>query len=147
MSTRLLMGKAYPAGYNALNALDKVIKESGIDKWHQELIKIAASHINGCAYCLDKHTSDALLLNINPRKINLIPVWREATDHFTEEEQIILRLTEEITLISEDGLSDEVYNSSIRLFGEVLTAQIVMAATVINAWNRIGVGLKMQPRF
>ncbi|WP_221391518.1 carboxymuconolactone decarboxylase family protein [Dyadobacter sp. NIV53] len=147
MSTRLLIHKAYPDGYNALNAMDKVIKESGIDKWYQELIKIRASHINGCAFCLDKHTRDALLLNINPRKITLIPVWREATDHFTEEEQVILRLTEEITSIYKDGLSDDVYNESIRLFGEGLTAQLIMAATVINAWNRIGVGLKMQPKF
>lgn len=147
MSTRLLIHKTYPDGLNALNAMDKVIRESGIDKWHQELIKIRASHINGCAFCLDKHTRDALLLEINPRKITLIPVWKEATDHFTEEEQTILRLTEEITMIHEDGLSDEVYRDSVRLFGEVLTAELVMAATVINAWNRIGVGLKMQPRF
>ena len=139
--------KAFPDGFNALNAIDKVIRESDIDKWHQELIKIRASHINGCAFCLDKHTKDALALNINPRKINLIPVWREATDHFSEEEQLILRLTEEVTLIHEEGLTDEVYNDSIRLFGETLTAQLVMAATVINAWNRIGVGLKMQPKF
>ena len=147
MSTRLLIFKAFPDGFNALNAMDKVIRESGIDKWYQELIKIRASHINGCAFCLDKHTKDALALDINPRKINLIPVWREATDHFSEEEQTILKLTEEITLIHDDGLSDEVYNDSIRLFGEVLTAELVMAATVINAWNRIGVGLKMQPKF
>jgi len=142
-----LIYKAFPDGFNALNAIDKVIRESDIDKWHQELIKIRASHINGCAFCLDKHTKDALALNINPRKINLIPVWREATDHFSEEEQLILRLTEEVTLIHEEGLTDEVYNDSIRLFGETLTAQLVMAATVINAWNRIGVGLKMQPKF
>ena len=139
--------KAFPDGFNALNAIDKVIRESDIDKWHQELIKIRASHINGCAFCLDKHTKDALALNINPRKINLIPVWREATDHFSEEEQLILRLTEEVTLIHQDGLTNEVYNDSIRLFGETLTAQLVMAATIINAWNRIGVGLKMQPKF
>lgn len=147
MSTRLLIFKAFPDGFNALNAMDKVIRESSIDKWYQELIKIRASHINGCAFCLDKHTKDALSLEINPRKITLIPVWREATNHFTEEEQTILKLTEEVTVIYEDGLSDEVYSDSIRLFGETLTAELVMAATVINAWNRIGVGLKMQPKF
>jgi len=147
MSTRLLIHKAFLEGFNALNALDKVIRESAIEKWHQELIKISASHINGCAYCLDKHTNDALLLDINPRKIALIPVWREATNHFTEEEQIILQLTEEVSLIHKEGISDEVYDASIRLFGEGLTAQLIMAATVINAWNRIGVGLKMQPKF
>ena len=96
---------------------------------------------------MDKHTQDAISLNINPRKINLIPVWKEATDHFTEQEQTILQLTEQITLIHEDGLSDNVYSDAVRLFGEELTAQLIMAATVINAWNRVGVSLKMQPEF
>jgi len=145
MSTRILIHRAYPEGFNALNALDLTIKESGIDKWYQELIKISASHINGCAFCLDKHTADALKLNL--RKITLIPVWREATDHFSEEEQVILQITEQITLLHVDGLSDEIYARSIGLFGEILTAKLIMAATVINAWNQTGVGLKMQPKF
>lgn len=147
MSTRLFIGKSYPEGFKALNELDKVIKESGIDKWYQELIKIRASHINGCAFCLDKHTQDALLLGIEPRKINLIPVWKEATDHFTAQEQLILQVTEAISLIHEDGLSDELYSKCISLFGDTDTVKIIMAATVINTWNRIGVGFKMQPKF
>lgn len=147
MKTRLAIYNAFPEGLQSLVAIDKVIRNSQIDTWYQELIKISASHLNGCAYCVDKHTHEAQALDVNPRKINLIPVWKEATNHFTEEEQTILQLTEQITLIHEDGLSEEVYAAAVRLFGEKLTAQLIMAATVINAWNRIGVSLKMQPEF
>ncbi|MFP3590409.1 carboxymuconolactone decarboxylase family protein [Chryseobacterium sp. SIMBA_038] len=147
MKTRLLIGKVYPKGFQALNALDQTIKDSDIDKWHQELIKIRASHLNGCAFCLDKHTQDALKLGIEPRKIALVNVWKEALSHFTKEEQLILEITEQITNIGKSGLSNKLFEKSITMFGESLTAQIIMAATVINAWNRIGVGLKMEPEF
>lgn len=113
--------------------MDLVLKESEIDKWHQELIKIRASQINGCAFCLDKHVQDALELGVDPRKINLIGAWKEAVSHFTEEEQLILKLTEEITLISVHGLSDEVFDSSISVLGETLTAKLIIAVTIINA--------------
>lgn len=147
MTSRFLMGKAYPQGYQALVALDKTIGQSGIDKWHREMIKIRASYINGCAYCVHQHTQDALALGIDPRKITLVPVWKEGRNHFTPEEQLILQLTEEITLISQHGVSDELYANCIDKFGEALTAQLIMAVVVINAWNRIGVGLKMEPEF
>lgn len=147
MKTRLLIGKVYPKGFQALNALDQTIKDSDIDKWHQELIKIRASHLNGCAFCLDKHTQDALKLGIEPRKIALVNVWKEALSHFTKEEQLVLEITEQITNIGKSGLSNKLFEKSIAMFGESLTAQIIMAATVINAWNRIGVGLKMEPEF
>src|ERR1700748_2995177 len=147
MTSRFLMGKVYPQGYQALIAFDKTISQSGIDKWHWELIRIRASYINGCAYCVDEHTQAALKLGIDPRKITLVPVWKEAHNHFTGEEQLILQLTEEITLISQHGLNDELYANCIARFGEALTAQLIMAVIVINAWNRIGVGLKMEPQF
>jgi len=147
MDSRRFIGKTFPEGLQALNALDIVIRDSGIDKWHQELIKIRSSQLNGCAFCLDKHVQDAILLGIDTRKINLVAAWKEAKNHFTDEEQLILLLTEEITMIHNDGLSDGVYADCVTAFGEALTGQMIMAATVINAWNRIGVGFKMQPKF
>lgn len=147
MSSRLFIGKSFPESFKSLNELDKTIKESGIDNWYQELIKIRASQINGCAFCLDKHTQDAVALGIEVRKINLVGAWKEATDHFSEEEQLILQLTEAITFIHEEGVSDALYSRAVTVFGDALTSKIVMAATVINAWNRIGVGFKMQPKF
>lgn len=147
MTARFNMGKKYPEAYKAMDAFDTLVAASGIESWYQELIRIRASQLNGCAYCVDMHVQDALKLGINPRKINVTGVWREAANHFTEEEQIIIRLTEEVTLIHNHGISDDLYNAAITKFGEEYTARIIMAIITINAWNRIGVGLKMQPNF
>ncbi|MDP4213184.1 MAG: carboxymuconolactone decarboxylase family protein [Bacteroidota bacterium] len=145
MSARLKVGKVQPEAYKALNALDVYNSKSGIDKLQREMIKIRASQINGCAYCVNSHTKDALKLGETPQRIFLMSVWREAKNVFSEEEQLLLEMTEQITLIHQHGLSDELYEKSIRLFGEEKTAQIIMAIITINAWNRIGVGLNMEP--
>jgi AhpD family alkylhydroperoxidase len=146
MEARFLMGKVQPAAYKAMGALDSYIESIDIDKFQQEMIKIRASQINGCAYCVNHHSADALKLGATPQKLFLISVWREAPNAFTEEEQLILAMTEEITLIHQHGLSDQLFAKAIEMFGEEKTAQIMMAIITINAWNRIGVGLKMQPK-
>jgi AhpD family alkylhydroperoxidase len=145
MNTRFKMGRVQPAAYKAMDALDSYIDNSGIDKIHRELIRIRASQINGCAYCVNYHSGDARKLGETEQRLYLVSVWREATNVFTEEEQLIFAMTEEITLIHQHGLSDELYNKAIEIFGEEKTAQIIMAIITINAWNRIGVGLNMQP--
>ncbi len=145
--SRLNMAKVQPAAYTAMAALDKYMESTGLDKHHYELIKIRASLINGCAFCVHKHTEDAIRLGADPRRLRLLGVWREAVNHFSEEEQLILEITEEITLIHQHGLSDALYEKSMALFGEEKTAQIIMAVITINAWNRIGVSLHMHPQF
>jgi len=146
MEARFLMGKVQPAAYKAMGALDSYVQSTEIDPFHKEYIKIRASQVNGCAYCVNHHSADALKLGATPQKLFLISVWKEALNAFNEEEQLILAMTEEITLIHQHGLSDELYDKAIALFGEDKTAQIMMAIITINAWNRIGVGLKMQPK-
>jgi len=146
MKARLSMSKVQPKAYHALFALDQYNKESGIDLLHREMIKIRASQINGCAYCVNEHTGVARALGESEKRIYLMSVWREAGDIFTEEEKLLLAMTEEVTLIHQHGLSDELYEKSIALFGEEKTAQILMAIITINAWNRIGVGLNMPPQ-
>jgi AhpD family alkylhydroperoxidase len=143
--SRLKMGKVQPAAYTAMFGLDKYLETSGIDKQHRELIKIRASQINGCAYCVHEHTNDALKVGIDPQKLYLVSVWREAPNVFSEAEQLLLAITEEITLIHQHGLSEDLYNKAIALFGETGTAQVIMAVIGINAWNRIGVSLNMHP--
>lgn len=91
------------------------------------------------------HSHDARKLGETEQRIYVLSAWREAKNLFTEAEQAILELTEEVTLISEHGVSDDVYNKVIQLFGEKVTAQLYMAIITINVWNRIGVGLHMQP--
>ncbi|HVY76360.1 MAG TPA: carboxymuconolactone decarboxylase family protein [Puia sp.] len=145
MSERFKMGKVQPAAYRAMQALDTYNSESGIDKKYREMIKIRASQINGCAYCVNYHTRDALKLGETPQRIFLMSVWREARNVFSEEEQLLLEMTEEITLIHQHGLSDRLYDQALRMLGEEKTAQVIMAIITINAWNRIGVGLNMEP--
>lgn len=139
------MVKVQPGAYKAMNALAQFINNSSITPFQREMINIRASQINGCAYCVNIHTRDARKLGETEQRIYLMSVWREAPNVFTEEEQLILEMTEEITLIHQQGLSDLVYEKAIALWGEEQTAQIIMAIITINAWNRIGVGLNMHP--
>ncbi len=145
MKPRFKMGRVQPAAYKAMDALDTYVSNSGIDNIHQEMIRIRASQINGCAYCVNQHSGDARKAGETEQRIYLISAWREAENVFNEEERLLLAMTEEITIIHQHGLSDELYDKAITLFGEVKTAQIIMTIITINAWNRIGVGLKMQP--
>ncbi|HWB24435.1 MAG TPA: carboxymuconolactone decarboxylase family protein [Chitinophagaceae bacterium] len=145
MTQRFKMGKIQPAAYKAMDALDTYIGNSSVDQRQQELIRIRASQINGCAYCVNYHSKDARKLGETEQRLYLISVWREAPNVFTQEEQLLFAMTEEITLIHQHGLSDELYNKAIALWGEEKTAQVMMVIITINAWNRIGVGLNMHP--
>lgn len=127
-----------PNAYKAMFALETYLQSSELHKSHYELIKIRASQINGCAFCLDMHTKDAIKLGETPQRIFLLNAWCE-TDLFTEEEKIILGLTEQITLISNGGVSDDLYQKAVNTFGENYVAQIIMACVAINGWNRIAI--------
>src|SRR5881396_1608874 len=92
---RFKMGKVQPAAYKAMNELDKFVASSSIPPLHRELIKIRASQINGCAYCVNHHTRDARKLGETEQRIYLTSVWRESPNIFNEEEQLLLAITEE----------------------------------------------------
>jgi AhpD family alkylhydroperoxidase len=145
MQTRFKMAEVQPAAYRAMYALDQFVKTSSIPPIQREMIKIRASQINGCAYCVNSHTSDARKLGETEQRVYLISVWREAPNVFSAEEQLLLEMTEEITLIHQHGLSEPLYQKAIALWGEERTAQVIMAVITINGWNRIGVGLQMHP--
>lgn len=145
MKKRINFNVVQPKAYDAMDALDKFVDESSIDQLHREFIKIRASQINGCAYCVDAHSHDALKLGESLQKVLLVSAWREASTIFSEEERLLFQMTEEITLIHQHGLSDETYIKAIETFGEEKTAQIIMAIVTINAWNRIGVSTQLRP--
>ncbi|WDF62603.1 carboxymuconolactone decarboxylase family protein [Flavobacterium sp. KACC 22763] len=142
MNTRIVIPQVAPEAYNALLSLEKYISSTSLTPVHKELIKIRASQINGCAYCINMHTADARKLGISEQRIYLISAWREA-DFYSEEEKAILALTEEITLIS-NHVSDEVYQNAAQLFDEKYLAEIILAIITINAWNRIGITTGMR---
>lgn len=122
--------------------LENYLANSELDKLHLELIKIKASQINGCAFCINMHTKDAMKLGETNQRIFLLNAWRETT-LFTEEERVILEMTEEITNISQHGLSEETYQKALTLFSENYIAIIIIAITTINAWNRIAISSHM----
>lgn len=141
--SRLKMNTAEPAAYRAMIALEKYIESTKLTTRHKDLIKIRASQINGCAYCVDMHTTDARKAGETERRIYNISVWREAP-FFDEQERAILALTEEVTLIA-GRVSDATYAQAAKVFDELYLAQVIMAIITINAWNRIGVATELQP--
>lgn len=144
METRLNFGKAEPAAYKAMFNLETYLEGVKISKIHQELIKIRASQLNGCAFCINMHTKDALKYGETAQRIYLLNAWRE-TSFFTPKERVILALTEEITLISQGGLSSKTYQEAKEQFDEQYISQLIMAVVIINSWNRIAIATHMQP--
>lgn len=143
MSNRINILKLEPAAYKAMLALEQYLETSTLTKTHKELIKIRASQINGCAYCLNMHTKDARKAGETEQRIYTLSAWHD-TNFFTPEEQAILALTEEVTVIT-NRVSDETYQRAAQLFDEHYLAQIIMAIVTINAWNRISISTRMEP--
>jgi AhpD family alkylhydroperoxidase len=131
-----------PDAYKAMNAMQSYVNESSIHALHRELIKIRASQINGCAYCIQLHTADARKMGESEQRIYALSAWWESP-LFTEEEKVILALTEEVTCIAEGGVSDETYHETLRFFTEKQIAELIMQIITINAWNRIAVSMHM----
>src|ERR1043165_4188253 len=111
MSNRVVIKDVEPAGYKAMLSLEKYLSETELDPIHKELIKLRASQINGCAYCLNMHSKDARKLGETEQRIYVLSAWRDTT-LFTKEEKAILALTEEVTLI-QGRVSDKVYNRAL----------------------------------
>lgn len=143
MEKRMNFFKTEPEGYNAMLAISKYLEGTELTNIHKELIKIRASQINGCAFCLDMHTKDARKYGETEQRIYTVSAWRD-TPFFTKEEQAILALTEEVTLIS-NHVSDKTYNEAVAVLGEKYTAQVIMTVVVINGWNRIAITTGLMP--
>ncbi|MGV0831682.1 carboxymuconolactone decarboxylase family protein [Empedobacter brevis] len=142
MKNRLNIQKLAPKAYEAMYGLENFLANSELEKLHLELIKIRASQLNGCAFCINMHTKDAIKIGETNQRIFLLNAWQETT-LFTEEERIILSMTEEITQISEHGLTDETYEKATTLFTEKYISLIIIAVTTINAWNRIAISSRV----
>ena len=131
------MPKVAPEAYNALLGLEKYLASTSLTPIHKELIKIRASQINGCAYCINMHTTDARKYGETEQRIYLLNAWREA-DVYTEEEKAILALTEEVTMIN-NHVSEATYQNAAKLFDEKYVADIIMMIITINSWNRLAI--------
>ena len=145
MRGRKFLKDVDPFAFETILVFEKYLAASSLTKTHAELIKIRVSQINGCSYCLDKHIKDALGYGEDQRRIFLLSVWRD-TPLFSEEERVILALLEEITLISQHGVSDAVYDEALRVLGQKYTTEVMMAVIAMNAWNRVGITTGREPQ-
>lgn len=136
MNNRFDIQKLEPKAFQIMLTLEQYLHDSQVSDVHIKLIKIRASQINSCAFCINMHTNEALQQGETTQRIFLLNAWKE-TELFTEEERIILAMTEEITLINQNGLSDKTYQQAEKLFDKNHIAQIIMAIVTINSWNRI----------
>ena len=144
METRVKIHEAQPQAWKAMYTLSGYVESTPVDKTRKELIKIRASQINGCAFCIDMHTKEALKIGETTQRIFLLNAWKE-TDLFTAEEKAVLQLTEEVTLIHQGGVKEATYQQAEQLFGTEYVAQLIMNIVTINAWNRIAISTQMQP--
>lgn len=146
MGTRINILETEPAAYKALLGLENYLATTTISKTLKELIKIRASQINGCAFCINMHTIDARKHGETEQRIYLLNAWKEAGALYTEEERAVLALTEEMTLITNGGVSDETYQKVKAFFDDSQLAQVMIAIITINSWNRMSVATQLAPQ-
>lgn len=139
MENRINIQSLEPQAYKVMFAMESYLSKVSISKTVKELIKIRSSQINNCAYCINMHTKEALANGETQQRIFLLSAWREAFDLYTDQEKVVIEMTEEITLIHQQGLSSETYKKALKFFNENEIAQIIMAIIAINSWNRIAV--------
>ncbi|MEV7421225.1 MULTISPECIES: carboxymuconolactone decarboxylase family protein [unclassified Streptomyces] len=141
---RLEWAKSSPEVYKAMVQLDRAARE-GLDPVLLELVKIRASQLNHCAYCLDMHTKDALAAGETVQRVVQLSAWEESRHFYTPREIAAIELTEAVTVLTDGFVPDEVYERAAKVFDETELARLIAAITVINAWNRFAVTTRMVP--
>ena len=144
MTQRLNYAKIAPDALKAMVELEKYVADSGLQRSLYELVKTRASQINGCAYCLDMHTKDARKAGETEQRLYALNAWRE-TPFYTERERAALEWTEALTLISENDVSDLLYESVHTHFNEKEMVALTMAIVAINGWNRLAISFRTVP--
>jgi AhpD family alkylhydroperoxidase len=128
----------WPEGYRSLQGFHETVKSSGIDPVLLELIKMRASQINGCAYCIDMHSQDARAAGETEQRLYALSAWRE-TGFFSDSERAALALTEAVTLVSQTQVPEQIIDDAARHFPPPALTEIVYAIIEINAWNRLAI--------
>lgn len=142
MEPRLNIQKIEPAAYRAMSALEMYVRKSPrLEPALLELVRLRASQINGCAYCIDMHSKDARAHGENEQRLYALNAWRE-TPFYTDRERAALAWTEALTLISEDHAPDPVYAEVREHFNEEELVDLSLAIVAINGWNRLAIGFR-----
>lgn len=144
MNPRIEYRKVAPGAMAAMSGLERYLDECGLEPSLLDLVKLRASQINGCAYCIDMHTKDARARGESEQRLYALSAWRE-TPFYTEREHAALTWTETLTLITDGHAPDEVYESVRRQFTEKELTDLTLAIVVINGWNRFAIGFRAVP--
>src|SRR5947209_16606281 len=143
MEVRLDYTKAAPEGFRAMLAVERFLHSSGLEDSLLHLIKLRASQVNGCAYCIDMHSKDARANGETEQRLYGLDAWREAP-YYTERERAALALTEAVTKVTEGHVPDAVYIQAKAQFSEAELATLVFAIATINAWNRLAITFRSE---
>ena len=138
MTARMNITQVAPDAFRALQSLQQAIDASGVDPRLLELVRVRASQVNGCAFCLDMHTKDARALGETEQRLYLLAGWREAPV-FTPEERAALALTDAVTQIGQAGVPDDVWAAAAGAFGTTKVGALLVAISAVNAWNRLAI--------
>jgi len=143
MSSRIEYTKVAPGAYRAMVGLEKYLHDCGLEAALLELVRMRASQINGCAFCLDMHSKEARAAGETEQRLYLLNAWREAP-FYNERERAALAWTEALTLVSENHVPDEVYNEARQHFSEQELVNLSLAVVAINGWNRLAIGFRTE---
>jgi AhpD family alkylhydroperoxidase len=138
---RIDYARVMPQAREGMMGLQKAADAADLDPMLVELVKIRASQLNGCAFCLDMHTKDARALGEDEQRLHLVAAWREAPG-FSEQERAALAWTESLTLLPQTGAPDDVFEQLRACFGEEEIVGLTLAIVAINGWNRLAVGMR-----
>jgi AhpD family alkylhydroperoxidase len=142
MRTRIDYSQVSPGALEAMMGLETYVRGCGLEPALLELVKLRASQINGCAYCIDMHTKDARARGESEQRLYLLDAWRESP-FYTEREQAALEWTEAVTLITKGHVPDEVYERVRKHFAEQELANLTLAIVAINGWNRLCISFRV----
>jgi AhpD family alkylhydroperoxidase len=144
MEERIHYSKVSPLGYHALAGVEKYLHDCGLEEGLLHLIKLRASQINGCAYCLDMHWKDLRAIGETEERLYSLEAWQECP-YYTDRERAALAWTEAVTLVSETRVPDEIYERVRQQFTEKELADLTIAVATINAWNRLSIAGRTTP--
>jgi AhpD family alkylhydroperoxidase len=144
MTQRIDPSKVSPDAYRAIMGVELFVRGSGLETSLIELIKLRASYMNGCAYCVDMHAKDARAEGETEQRVYAVPLWRE-TGFYTDRERAALAFTEAVTELGEGGVSDAVFAEARRHFDDAEMVKLTMAVVAINCWNRVAVTFRTEP--
>ena len=144
MQTRIDYAKSAPGAYEAMLGLERYLHSCGLEQPLIHLVKLRASQINGCAYCLDMHWKDLRALGETEQRLYSLDAWEECP-FYSDRERAALAWTEAVTLVAQDRVPDEVYEGVRPHLSDKELADLTLAVTTINAWNRLSIAARTEP--